>query len=50
MYGRTEKPGMKNNSGGEVIDALTFGNIKIILETYFHSTLQKEFSSMQGLN
>ena len=33
--------GKKNTSGGEVLDELTFGNIKVIYETYWHSFLQK---------
>lgn len=38
----------KNTSGGEILEELTFGNIKVIYETYWHSFLQKRIKVYVG--
>ena len=40
--------GKKNTSGGEIIDELTFGNIKVTYESYWHSFLQKRLVITAG--
>ena len=45
---KDSKKGVKNTSGGEVLDVLSYGNIKVIYETYWHSFLQKRISIYAG--
>lgn len=40
--------GRKNLSGGEVLKELSYGSLKVIYETYWHSFLQKKLSIISG--
>lgn len=41
-------PGDKNSSGGEVLDVLTFGNLRVIYETFWWTFLQKRIVIWSG--
>lgn len=43
-----EAIGAKNTSGGKVLSELTYGNISLVYETYYHSGMQKRIVLYSG--